>query len=194
VTIAAAVFTRGPLQILIINAMVLLLPHWLTGSRSILVQPKLMVRVNTIRDVLDLSAAQLADHQVNLLMLLSGSTTKIPDDTKLKIDIKDRHPDFLGLYGQVVLNEVQGRSYPYFYAVLVARRGFGLDDARKAYQPPSNVTTEFKLQDEVEVLVIRQTTTRKSGYHTELEDAVKILHDAVDVAERAASRPTEGGG
>jgi hypothetical protein len=187
-TTAAAIFARGPLQILVIDAMVLLLPHWLTGVRSILVQPKLMVRVNTIREVLQQSAAELADHEVNLLMLLSGSTTKIPDDVKVKIDIKNRHPDFLGLYGQVVLNEVQGRSYPYFYAVLVARRGYGLVEAKDAYRPPSNVTTEHNIQDKVEVLVIRQTTTKTSGYHTELEDAVMILHDAVDVAEKAASR------
>ena len=185
-TTAVAIFARGPLQILVIDAMVLLLPHWLTGVRSILVQPKLMVRVNTFRDVLEESASRLADHEVNLLMLLSGSTTKIPDDVKVKIDIKDRHPDFLGLYGQVVLNEVQGRSYPYFYAVMVARRGYGLAQARDAYSPPSNVTTEHNFQDKVEVLVIRQTTTKTSGYHTELEDAVRILHDAVDVAEKAA--------
>jgi len=185
-TTAAAIFARGPLQILVINAMVLLLPHWLTGGRSILVQPKLMVRVNTIREVLQQSAAELADHEVNLLMLFSGSTTKIPDDLKVKIDIKNRHPDFLGLYGQVVLNEVQGRSHPYFYAVLVARRGYGLDEAKDAYSPPSNITTEHNVQDKVEVLVIRQTTTKTSGYHTKLEDAVRILHDAVDVAEKAA--------
>jgi len=187
-TTAAAIFTRGPLQILVINAMVLLLPHWLTGGRSILVQPKLMVRVNTMREVLRQSAAELADHEVNLLMLFSGSTTKIPDDVKVKIDIKNRHPDFLGLYGQVVLNEVQGRSYPYFYAVLVARRGYGLAEAKDAYRPPSDVTTELNVQDKVEVFVIRQTTTKTSGYHTELEDAVRILHDAVDVAEKAAGR------
>ncbi len=187
-TTAVAIFARGPLQILVIDAMVLLLPHWLTGVRSILVQPKLMVRVNTFREVLEESAAELADHEVNLLMLLSGSTTKIPDDLKVRIDIKDRDPDFLGLYGQVVLNEVQGRSYPYFYAVLVARRGYGLDKAKDAYSPPSNVTTEHNVQDKVEVLVIRQTTTKTSGYHTELVDAVRILHDAVDVAEKAARR------
>jgi len=83
---------------------------------------------------------------------------------------------------------VQGRSYPYFYAVLVARRGFGLDRAKDGYRPPPTVTTEHNLQDKVEVLVIRQTTTKTSGYHTELEDAVRILHDAVDVAEKSAHR------
>ncbi len=183
---AVAIFSWGALQILVIDAMVLLLPHWFTGVRSILVRPKLMVRVEAIRDVLRQSAQVLADHKVNLLMLLNGSTTKIPDDVKFKVDIKDRHPDFLGLYGQAVLNEVQGRSYPYFYAVLVARRGFGLEGARYGHQAPPEVTIELNEQDKVEVLVIRQTTTKNSGYHTEPLDAVAILHFAVEVAGKVA--------
>lgn len=185
-TTALAVFSWGILRILVIDAMVLLLPHWLTGVRSILVRPKLMVRVDAVRDVLEQSAQALAEHKVNMLMLLSGSSTKIPDDIKFKIDIKDRHPDFLGLYGQVVLNEVQGRSYPYFYAVLVARRGFGLEKARYAHKAPPEVTIELTGQDKVDVLVIRQTTTKKSGYHTEPVDAAKILRFAIGVAEETA--------
>jgi hypothetical protein len=186
-TTALAFFSWGALRILVIDAMVLLLPHWFTGVRSILVRPKLMVRVEAIRDVLRQSARVLANHKVNLLMLLTGSATKIPDDVKFKVDIKDRHADFLGLYGQVVLNEVQGRSYPYFYAVLVARRGFGLQQAKKDHRAPPKVTIELNEQDKVEVLVIRQTTTKKSGYHTEPLDAVKILNLAVEVAEQVAS-------
>ena len=185
-TAALAVFSGGILRILVIDAMVLLLPHWVTGVRSILVRPKLMVRVDAVRDVLERSARALAEHEVNLLMLLSGSSTKIPDDIKFKIDIKDRHPDFLGLYGQVVLNEVQGRAYPYFYAVLVARRGFGLEKASSAHGAPPKVTIELNEQDKVEVLVIRQTTTKTSGYHTESIDAVKILRFAIRVAEQTA--------
>ena len=186
-TTALAIFSWGVLRILVIDAMVLLLPHWLTGVRSILVRPKLMVRVEAIRDVLERSSRALANHKVNLLMLLSGSETKIPDDVKFKVDIKDHHADFLGLYGQVVLNEVQGRSYPYFYAVLVARRGFGLQRARDGHRAPPEVTIELNEQDKVEVLVIRQTTTKNSGYHTEPPDAAKILHFAIEVAEQVAS-------
>jgi hypothetical protein len=185
-TVALAVFSWGILRILVIDAMVLLLPHWVTGVRSILVRPKLLVRVDAVRDVLEQSTQALAEHEVNLLMLLSGSSTKIPDDIKFKTDIKDRHPDFLGLYGQVVLNEVQGRSYPYFYAVLVARRGFGLAKARSTHNAPPEVTIELNEQDKVEVLIIRQTTTKKSGYHTESADAVKILRFAIRVAEETA--------
>jgi len=179
---------RGPLQILVIDAMVLLLPHWLTGTRSILVLPNLMVRVKMIGEVLQESARKLADHKVHLLMLLRGAGTKIPDDVKLKVDIKEHHADFLGMYVQVVLNEVQGSSYPYLYVVLVARRGFGLGAAHSAYSAPYDITSEFNTQDQVEVLVIRQTTTDKSGYHTDLDAALRILGEGLGMAERVAVR------
>jgi hypothetical protein len=182
---AGAVFLRGPLQILVIDAMVLLLPHWLTGIRSILVLPKMMVRVNTIHDLLD-SAWGLADHEVHLLMLLRGGGTKVPDDVKFKVDIKGHHEDFLGLYGQVVLNEVQGKSYPYFYVVLVARLGFGLEAASRKFSVPPNMVCELNLQDQVEVMVIRQQTTKTSGYHTKPADAQRILAEGLRVAERVS--------
>ncbi len=184
---AGVVFVHGPLQILVIDAMVLLLPHWLTGIRSILVLPKMMVRVNTIHDLLH-SAESLADHEVHLLMLLRGGGTKIPDDVKFKVDIKGHHTDFLGLYGQVVLNEVQGKSYPYFYVVLVGRLGYGLEAASRAYSAPPGIVCELKLQDEVEVMVIRQQTTKTSGYHTEITDAQQILSEGLRVAEKVAVR------
>jgi hypothetical protein len=184
---AGAVFLRGPLQILVIDAMVLLLPHWLTGMRSILVLPKMMVRVNTIHDLLR-SGGDLADHEVHLLMLLRGGGTRVPDDVKFKVDIKGRHEDFLGLYGQVVLNEVQGKSYPYFYVVLVARLSYGLAAASRAYSAPSNMVCELKLQDQVEVMVIRQQTTKTSGYHTKLADAQRILTEGLRLAEKVAVR------
>ena len=180
--------SRGPLQILVIDAMVLLLPHWLTGIRSILVLPNLMVRVNMVDDVVQHFARKLADHKVHLLMLLRGAGTKIPDDVKLKVDIKGHHDDFLGMYVQVVVNEVQGSSYPYLYVVLVARRDYGLVAAHKTYSAPPDVTTEFNIQDKVEVLVIRQTTTDKSGYHTGLDEALRILGEGLDLAERVAVR------
>ncbi len=172
-----------PLYILLLDAMILLLPHWITGTRRILVQPRLMVRVNTVREVLKGQDEALADHQVHLLMLLRGGT--IPDDLKFRVDIKDRDKDFLGLYGQVVLNEVQGKSYPYFYVVLVARRGYGLEATGKGVFRPG-VTTEFKVQDQVEVFVIRQKTTKTSGYHTKPGDALLILGDGLGLAERIA--------
>jgi len=120
------------------------------------------------------------------MMLLTSSETQLPTDLKFKIDIHGHHPDFLGLYGQVVINVVQGASYPYFYVVLVSKRDFDLRQAYRSYNPPRGIYKEFKIQDEVQVMVIRQLTTKNSGYHTKLPAALRILGEGLVVAEKAA--------
>jgi hypothetical protein len=184
---ALAFLFPGPARILALDAALLLLPHWLTGIRSVLRLPNLLVKVETLHSVFDQARDDLGKHKVHLLMLLRGEGTRVPDDVKIRVDPAGKHEDFLGLYGQVVLNEVQGKSYPYFYVVLVARRGFGLTDVYRAYSVPGGITSEFKLQDEVEVLVIRQTTTKTSGYHTESWMATSILQEGLRLAERVAA-------
>jgi len=172
--------------ILAFNAVVLLLPHWVTGIRSVLRRPGLLVRIEAIETVLDRAKRRLKDHQVTLLMLLSGGEVSIPEDVKFKVDIAGRDPDFLGLYGQVVINAVQGTSYPYFYVVLVARKGYGLHDAYRDHRPGDDVTKEFKYEGEVEVMVLRQHTTERSGYHTKPAAASAIFYEGLGLAERLA--------
>ena len=168
---------------LAIDAAVLLVPHWITGTRSILTLPRLLVQIKATRDVLDSAQQGLQRHRVVPLMLLSGGDAKLPEDVKFRIDLKDRHEDFLGLYGQVSINEVQGTSYPYFYVVLVTRKGFGLGPVHRKYHPSPNIVAEFDLKGEVEVLVIRQRTTKNSGYHTNSGTAREILRQGLQLAE-----------
>jgi hypothetical protein len=181
-----ALFSRGMPRILAVDAMVLLLPHWLTGVRRILTQPNLVTKVKTIRHVLRSAEERLGKNRVDLLMLLKGTDAKIPDDVKFKVDIDGHHPDFLGLYGQVVLNEVQGSSYPYFYVVLVARQDFGLADAQLKHQCSRGIISELKNQGQVEVLVIRQKTTKTSGYHTKSKISAQIFLEGLELAEKVA--------
>lgn len=188
ILVAAAITSSGPPRILLIDAIVVLAPHWLTGFRRILTKPKLMIRVELFQGLLRRYAGVLAEHRVDVLMLLTehGSAARIPDDVKLKIDFADHHPDFLGLYAQVTLNEVNGASHPYFYIVLVARRGFGLERVRDTYDPPDNVTVEYDIQREVETVVIRQTTTKTSGYETSIDVVFNLFEEGLRVGEAAA--------
>lgn len=183
-----AVMLHGPLSILVIDAMVIFLPHWLTGTRSILTLPNLMVRVDLIQYLLRRFERRLANHRVHLLTLLRGGQTKIPDDVKFKVDIQDHHRDFLGLCGQVVINEVNGTSYPYFYVVLVGRKGYFKGTDLKQYTAPHKMTKEFKVQDQVDVVVLRQTTTKTSGYHTNPAHALKIFHEGLRLAESVSTK------
>ncbi len=169
-----------------LDAAALFLPHWFTGIRSILRKPDLLVRIEAIESVLDRASRRLKDHEVNLLMLLTGGAVAVPEDVKFKIDVSGHDRDFLGLYGQVVINAVQGTSFPYFYVVLVARKGYGLRDVYESHRPGEDVTKEFKYEGEVEVLILRQQTTEKSGYHTKPVAADAIFYEGLGLAETVA--------
>jgi hypothetical protein len=178
------------LTILAWDAALLLLPHWVTGVRSILTKPRLILKINGFKTLLDeKSHPWLAGYEVDYFMMLAGEKAKIPDDVKVRINMKNQHKDFLGLYGQIVTNEVNGATYPYFYVVLVARRGFGLQNAFQSFVPPAKITKEFKIENDVEVLVIRQTTTTTSGYHTKDKDMETILKTGIDLAAGVAVAP-----
>ncbi len=145
---------------------ILFLPHWFTGTRRILRMPGLLVKAETLEKVLDEIDSGAPGGKVDVLMLLKGGESKLPEDIKIRVVPEKAPEEFLGLYGQVVINAVQGKSYPYFYAVLVARPGLGLKALAEKLQPPENIVAEFKEKDGVEILVLRQFTTKRSGYHT----------------------------
>lgn len=193
------------LQILMVDAGILLLPHWFTGLRRItnVLSSGLTMKIDEIKNILDRSNNQIKQHEAHYYMLLKGDSVKIPKDVKFRVDIANAPEDFLGLYGQVVLNDVQGRKYPYFYCVLVAKKGnlnlSKLKDLNTQEKKQDNegflnkfiniakmedkIITEFKLQGDVQVLVVRQFTTKKSGYHTKPEMEDSVLRLSLTMAE-----------
>ena len=86
----------------------------------------------------------------------------------------------------MVLNNVQGQKYPYFYMVIVAREGFGLRERIERLRVESKDTMEYKMQNEVEVFILRRRTTKRSGYHTKNSDVRRIFRTALDIAEKLA--------
>ncbi|HHI78745.1 MAG TPA: hypothetical protein ENK02_02055 [Planctomycetes bacterium] len=184
--VLGAVLSEGLLRTLFLDGLILFLPQWLTGQRRLLRVPKLLIQVQSLKKVLDLNREALKKHRVHLHMLLRGSRTAIPQDLKIKVDLEGQSKDFLGLYGQVVLNAVQGRFFPYFYVVLVAKKGFGLREGLEESKAVPGITTEFKEQGDVEVLVLRQHTTKTSGYHTKPSAASRIFSLGLALAEKLA--------
>ncbi len=168
------------------DAVILLLPHWITGIRSILTKPILIMKIQKFRKLVKMAGSSLINHKVNYYMLITGDEVKMPDDVKIRVSVKNEHEDFLGLYGQIVTNDVNGTSYPYFYVVLVAKKDFGLKDAYNNYAQPRDITKEFKIEGDVEVFVIRQATTKTSGYHTNDKKMVSIFRSGINMAEKVA--------
>jgi hypothetical protein len=176
-------------MILAVDIGVLLLPHWVTGLRGIMTLPNLLLKIKLIRKLLADIEGLIAQHQAEFFMLLKGGETKLPDDVKFRVKIQGQHPDFLGFYGQIVTNTVSSKTYPYLYVVLVAKQGFGLNRSFERYTPSRKIVKEYKEEGDVEVFVIRQHTTRTSGYHTKYKDARRIFLEGLEVAEKSAVEP-----
>lgn len=160
------------------DAAVLLLPHWLSGMRRGRRFPVLTLRANLLDSVLKTVQAELKDHQVEALFQFPEKGASVPVNVKLRIRRQGMPESFIGMELHVAINDVQGVPNPYGYAVLIAKTGSGLstlawDGVR------SGLLAEHKLQKDVEVLVIRQKTTKNGGYRTEVRTVVLILKTAL---------------
>jgi len=183
------IFNNPAIRMLAINAGVLLLPHWVTGIRSILTRPELMMKMSLFESVLEKSGQALKEATVEYFMLLSEQKdTKLPKDVKVRISFNGQDKDFLGYYGQIVLNKVKGHSYPYFYVVLVAKKRFGLKRYCDSFTPQNKQVKEYDRQKSVEVFIIRQKTTKTSGYHTSPGAAAALFAQGLRVAEDASRK------
>ena len=149
--------------------------------------PTLVLKVNTIFDLTRFAKTQFPQHLPDYYLLLKGETSKMPSDIKFKINIQNQTSEFLGLYGQLVLNNVNGSSFPYFYMVLVASKKFNLSQKTSDYTPATNIIKEFKSQEDVDILIIRQYTTSTGGYHTNSNTMRQIISDGISVSENAVN-------
>ncbi len=187
--IAANLQQERRFAVFAINAIILFLPHWISGTRSIQTQPNLLFKLDMIKYLLRHReiTERLQPHEVEYLLQLNGTEEKkVPEDIKLRIKFDPQDPGFLGYYCQIVVNRVKDKKYPYFYVVLVAKDKYGLRRIFTPYTAPRRISKEFKKQEDVEVIVIRQATTRTSGYHTNNKTVRKIFLEGLALAEEAA--------
>lgn len=162
--------------IIFLNALVLFVPHWLTGVRRITTTPKLVKKIKIYKNVLDTFKRELENEDVDFLVYVRGNEEKLPRDVKMKVKFNNQPEGFLGMYAQISMNDVDGTHYPYFYVVLVAKQKSNmLGKHSNNLRLPSRVISEYKIEGDVEILVIRQYTTKKSGYHTRPQAIVNIF-------------------
>ena len=169
-------------RIFLLDAALLVLPLWITGMRYILKQPNLAIRIDIILKLHEEFQAFKQEGEIfkpALMLASKGKGGTVPVDARFSIAFPESPQGFYGLQTQINLNVVQGNSYPYFYCVLAAIPGFGLSSFKDKISLSKDVICEFQKDARAEVLVIRQRTTRKSGYHTKVRRCVEILTDAV---------------
>ncbi|OQA00103.1 MAG: hypothetical protein BWY70_00804 [Bacteroidetes bacterium ADurb.Bin408] len=178
--------------ILAFDIIALILPHWFTGVRKILTLPELIMKINTFKSMLKLFQGKMASCQVDFFVqLIEGEKRKekkknipLPNDIKLKITPKYPPENFLGIYAQISINDVSGTKYPYFYTVFVAKPEYKLHQRTSFYKPTAGLIKKYTTQKEVDVLIIRQFTTRTSGYHTSVKAINKIMTDTLTVLDK----------
>ncbi len=166
-------------SVLVLDAAALLLPHWVTGVRKILTNAPLTVKVENLLRVYQLwEKARTPDEAMaTQIEVQTAEKGEIPVDAKLILRLPALGDAFLGVQIQVVLNNVQGKDYPYFYCVLVARSELKMR-TRLSPRPPSGIVTEWQQDDGMDILVIRQATSRTSGYHTDSAAIARIFQFA----------------
>lgn len=173
---------RQVTMILAIDVALIMIPLWFSGMRFILKQPNLAIKVRMILWLNDVfqDLKKEGEEFRPALMLSRGSDDKtIPNDARFSVAFPDSPEGFYGLQAQINLNVVQGTSYPYFYCVLATKRGFGLSRYREKIELEKNIICEYQEDTRAEVLVIRQYTTKKSGYHTKDRQCAAILETAL---------------
>ena len=178
------------IQMLAANAAVMLFPFWFTGVRSILKNDRLVIKAEMLLRIEDAfnkgakSPREEFKYQIQTAEAKRGEG-EMPCDVKALVRFHDGPSDFLGVQMQIAINSVQGTDYPYLYCVLVARESFGeLSKTAKPEPPPRNIVLEPKHENNVHILVVRQKTTKNSGYHTNQ----KTAHAIFDYAIRSARR------
>ncbi len=172
-------------SVVFLDILLLVLPLWFLGLKKRFVPAGLLIKIEAVENILDrLEAYPPADWRRKILIeFLPRRKGEIPGDIRLMLTPGEGPEDFIGIQIQVSLNDVQGTKYPYLYAVVLAREGFGLLDTETPEIP--KVIFERETSDDVDVIVVRQPTTKTSGYHTKRQDQVRVFEAALATAENA---------
>lgn len=168
------------------NAAVMLLPFWITGVRSILKNDKLVVKAQMFLDMEKVFDKYKRDGEEFCYQLQTARAKEgkgeVPRDVKAVVRFAKAPAEFLGLQMQIAINSVQGKDYPYFYCVLVGKESIGQSMEDRMEPPPGEIVLEPKYQDGVYVAVMRQATSKNSGYHTNSKAAARIFGYALKQA------------
>jgi hypothetical protein len=165
------------IDIIAIDVLILLLPHWFTGIKRITTTPELISKIALYKDLMKNYTEKLTMDKVDYMILVKGEDEKLPEDVKMKITFENQPESLMGMYVQISMNNVEGRDYPYFYVVLVAKQEMHmLDKYYQSVNVPAKVIKEQSRADGTEIIIIRQYTTKSSGYHTDAK-AIKSIFD-----------------
>lgn len=170
---------------LVIDSLVIFGGLVISGRRSVWIPNNLATKTAVIQRILHHPDFK-KDPTLKIIPYLEIGETKegsFPNDARILVRFKDAPQDFIGLQYQVSINTVQGKVYPYCYSVIIALPSFKLFEK---FKPVSlkKLTIEKEKDSEADVLIIRQTTTKNSGYHTNPSMQDYIFSTSIKIAKK----------
>lgn len=176
-----------PMIATIVNAFVLFFGLAISGRKSAWMPHALDIKAEIIKDIMKSPVVKNDPTIAPAPYLETGQTAEgsFPNDVRILLRFKNAPDAFVGLQGQISINAVKSSTYPYFYTVIIARHEFGLfTKYRSVHVELDNITVETKRTNEVDVIVIRQTTTKTSGYHTDRSVQQYILSKSIEITKK----------
>lgn len=185
VWIVLEIFWNGIGHIVAGNAFFLLGMQFLSGMRKVHREPDLVFKVDHMLDVLrEYRRGHTFKGELGAQLLLrKGEENSLPTQAKVTIRYPDAPQGFHGIQMQVVINRVNGAPHAYCYSVVVAEEGSGLIAKTASLRLPDGIVRETQKRKGVEVVIIRQRTSRTSGYETKPRVSAAILGLAIETAE-----------
>ncbi|MBP6963544.1 MAG: hypothetical protein KBC96_03965 [Armatimonadetes bacterium] len=189
----------------VMDVLTVFVPIWFAGGISAWEPPELPRKAKYLLDIHRSYKLEPELEFAPSLHVQKKDDRAIPTDARLMIKFRGAPKEFLGVQVQISLNSVQGTNYPYCYAVILAKKEFGLvrraqeylkdgdqtgllglfksenDRKEMAHQKFADSIVETESQTDVDVVVIRQVTVGR-GYHTTEEQAIGVVSDALDLA------------
>ncbi len=173
------------------NFLILFIPHFMSGFKRYDMASRVLIYAKNCLKAADIAAELNKSIKVDFMTLLAeNASTKAlyPKEVKLKMTVSGSPESFLGCYGQLSINKVGATDYPYFYTVLIFKPEFNLvDKFNKLTLRNTAMLKEYTTEQGVEVLVLRQTTTRTSGYSTNEKAVRGILAQTFETYQQLVS-------
>ncbi|NLB77405.1 MAG: hypothetical protein GX796_00755 [Clostridiaceae bacterium] len=171
--------------IFIVDSIILLASIWFNGMKTKGHQEILYIKTDLVVELekyFEKIKNPGENHIPSMILAKDKEGKEFPTDCRFNIVFENSPADFYGIQAQININVVSSASYPYFYCVITAKEGFGLEQYTSRLVIPKGITIEFSKDEGAEVIVIRQRTTKNSGYHTKINACNNILEFSLSLS------------